>query len=136
MKQYFAIFSDLPTKSFTTEYHKMIEKSVNGIADLSGLTIGCPREDQLLKSFEMEIKRKTKKFRFNFQCLDMKARLNNISFANEWTACGNWTSNPGGKLGNVNFLDRQVVDCKGFGYLTFFTVEMDFEAQQLRFVYR
>jgi hypothetical protein len=100
----------LPRESFTTEYHKLNEKSSNGIADLSGLTIGCPQQDQLIKSFEMEIKSKTKKFRFNFQCLDINARLNNISFANEWTAWGNWTSNPGGKVGNVNFLDRQVVD--------------------------
>jgi hypothetical protein len=109
-------------------------RSPVGITYLASTEMQCP-EHQLLNGFQFEHLNK-KKFRYRYICgAKHSLQLQHKNVTNGWSDYLGWVSNPGDKLGNINFLDRQTVDCTGRGFLTSIYMEADFDEERLRYIY-
>jgi hypothetical protein len=134
---YFHLPGNFEPKTFElvyTPYFTMNWKSPTAITYLANSELQCP-ENQLLNSFQFEHLEK-KKFRYKYECGARRSlQLEYKNVTNNWSAYLGWVSNPGDRLGNVNFLDRQTVDCTGKGFLTSVYMEVDFDTEHLRYIY-
>ena len=55
---------------------------------------------------------------------------------NSWTDYLGWHPDYADVNGDVNFLDRQNVDCSGKGFLASILMEVDYDTDQLRYIYQ
>ena len=120
-------------ETYFTPYYKMQWNSPVGITYLASSAVECP-DNQLLNNFQFEQLEK-KKFRYQYECRVEGLELQYENVTNDWSAYLGWISNPGDRLGNVNFLDRQTVDCSDKGFLTSFYIEVDYNTENLRYIY-
>lgn len=112
----------------------MDPKSLIGITYLANAEITCP-EKHLLSGFQFE-NLNNKKFRYSYECTNLKRNLTADTVYNTWTGYLGWVAAYADSNGDVNFLDRQHVDCSGKGFLASVLMEVDHESKQLRYIYQ
>jgi hypothetical protein len=109
-------------------------KSLTGVTFLSNAELECP-EDRALKGLQFEEDNR-KKFRYSFECSTVGGELTFESISNPWSAYLGWNPEYADKNGNVNFLDRQTADCTGKGFLASLAMEVEYDRQELRYLYK
>ena len=112
----------------------MDPKSLSGVTYLSNAEIQCS-ERQLLSGFQFE-SLSNKKFRYNFECTKANQELTTETISNPWTDYLGWYPDYANSNSDVNFLDRQNVDCADKGFLASLQMEVNFETKQLRYIYQ
>lgn len=121
---------------YSTEFNAMDPKSESSISFLSQIKIECP-EQEILSSFVYE-QNDQNQFKYNYQCISLNTKQVSRVFANNWSLWGKWNyaSANSRRLGNVNFLDRQTVDCGRRGYLTSLETENNNATGSIRYIYK
>ena len=107
--------------------------SPQGIIYLASAQIECP-VGEILHSIEFE--HTFKNFRYAYRCLRANQELEYKTIVNDWTDYLGWATHLVGKLGDVNFLDRQLLQCPEGGLMASIRMEVDFEAEKLRYIYK
>ena len=120
--------------NFSTPYFIMNPKSLSGITYLANAPFECPAM-QLLSGFQFQ-SLNNRKFRYSYECANLKRELTTDTVSNPWTNYLGWAADFADSNGNINFLDRQNVDCSGKGYLASLEMEVDYEGELLRYNYQ
>lgn len=115
-----------------TAWQFMNSKSPQGIVYLASARIQCPKGEILGR---IQFEHAKKKFRYSYDCLSTNEDLTYQTVVNGWTNYLGWVPHLVGKLGNVNFLDRQLLSCPEGGFLAEIRMEVDYEAEKLRYIY-
>ncbi len=90
----------------------------------------------LLSGFQFQ-NLNNKKFRYDYQCTNVDQSLALTTVENEWTDYLGWNPDYADSNGDVNFLDRQTVDCSGSGgLLASLSMEVNYETKTLRYFYQ
>lgn len=111
----------------------MDPKNTSSISFLESANIVCPQY-RIISSFIFEQNDK-EQFRYIYNCHEMKMNQVSQIVANNWSAWGPWLWTDK-KRGNVNFLNRQTVDCGQDGYLTSFKTENNHDEGNIRYKYK
>lgn len=121
---------------YSTKFYDMDPKSESSISFLSKAKIACPQQE-ILSSFVYEQNDK-KQFRYNYECVGIRTKLMTEEIINDWSEWGHWNyaSPESRRLGNVNFLDRQTIECGGRRFLTSLQTENQFETISMRYIYQ
>ena len=134
LKSPVAISDNNQVAIFSTPYYIMNAKSLSGVTYLANAVMECS-ERQLLNGFNFQ-NLDDKKFRYNYDCTNVKQELSTETVTNPWTDYLGWYAEYANSTGDVAFLDRQNVDCSGKGYLASFQMEVDYDSEKLRYVYK
>lgn len=108
----------------------MDTESSSGIIYLAKAKVVCP-DGQILRAINFK-PLSTRAFLYVYECVFIKGKLEYEKVINQWSDYKG--KSPG--LGDVNLLEQQSLDCTGNGFLTSFTMQIDLDNEQLRYVYK
>ena len=111
----------------------MNPKSLTGVTFLANAEMKCS-DQQLLSGFQFE-SLNNRRFRYNYECTNFNQELTEEEVSNPWTDYLGWHPDSADSNGDVNFLDRQNIDCSGKGFLATIQMEVDFDGEFLRYIY-